>query len=289
MSKIDFRNPLSQEKVLNAGLVGLITVQGDDATPAMVARTSFADNFEEVADQKNWDLDDFLLRKHHDTPYEFPDAIWYMVMPIFVARQMVRHRTASINEESLRYIEPRKEFWIPSIEECKAKAANVKQGSSSDLIDDPQAFIDLVTSNGTNSHADYQFGSNGLGAANELARAMLPLGQYTAWAWKASIRNTFHLLNLRAQNADKTNHAQYQIQVYADSMIRQLRPHFPVLIEAFENHILNAVTFSGDEMELVRLVWKYATPELTETWLTQTGLRKTRIDELRTKLEGRPA
>lgn len=288
---MDFKNPLAETAVLNAGLVALMAYQGNDATPAEIARTSFRNNFKPTTVQSDMNLDDYLLRWQHATPYEFPDATFYMVMPIFVARQMVRHRTASINEESLRYVEPRAEFWIPSVEECKAAAQNKKQGSDVNLIDDPQGFIDLVRLNGEEAHHSYQVATKNLGVANELARAMLPVGQYTAWYWKASLRNIFGLLDLRAQNIYEDNHAQYQIQVYANAMLEQLRVPFPMLVQFFENHVLNSITFSYDEVCAMRHVLaslnynnQHDTVAMYRGAAMANGLRETRIEEFLHKM-----
>jgi len=235
-------NPLAERKLLNAGLCALMSVDGTDLTPAIAARTSFRTFVDQYSPNSNENLVDYLIRKHHDTPVEFPDATFYMVLPIFVARQMVRHRTASINEESLRYVEAREEFYIPSREECKAQSTNNKQGSG-DLLDDEtsNSVMALIGVQGRDAHYVYNNLLN-LGLSKELSRTVLPLGQYTAWYWKANLRNIFHLLHLRLDE-----HAQYQIRVYAEAMLEMLREYFPVTIEAWENHVRNAVTFSADE------------------------------------------
>ena len=248
---MDFKNPLAETRVLNAGMVALMAVQGNDATPSDIARTSFRNNFKESTPKKDADLSDYLLRWQHATPYEFPDATFYMVMPIFVARQMVRHRTAVINEESLRYVEPRPDFWIPETHECKAQSASKKQGSSDELVPDPVHVQNMIRRQGEEAHHYYSCLQD-LGLANELCRSVLPVGQYTAWYWKASLRNVMGLLDLRAQNIYEDNHAQYQIQVYANAMLEQLRQYFPLLIGFFENHVLNSITFSYDEVCLMR-------------------------------------
>ena len=284
---MDFKNPLAETFVLNAGLVALMAVQGDDSTPAEIARTSFRNNFKETTIQADAGLSDYLMRHAHATPYEFPDATFYMVMPIFVARQMVRHRTASINEESLRYVEPRPEFWIPSIEECRAQAKSKKQGSSSDLVQDPEVTREMIRLQGEEAHLWYNCLQR-QGLANELCRTVLPVGQYTAWYWKASLRNIFGLLDLRAQNTDETNHAQYQIQVYGNAMIEQLRAYFPVLVAFFENYMLNAVTFAEDELIVLRAIMATLTQdqhvELARL-VNATGWKESRHTEFAQKLK----
>ena len=278
---MEYKNPLVETSVLNAGLVALMAFQGNDATPAEIARTSFRNNFKETTVQANNDLSDYLLRHNHATPYEFPDATFYMVMPIFVARQLVRHRTAVINEESLRYVEPRPDFWIPSVEECKAQSKSKKQGSSDSLVEDPEVTREMIRLQGEEAHNWYaRLQRQGL--ANELCRTVLPVGQYTAWYWKASLRNIFGMLALRAQNDDETNHAQYQIQVYANAMIEQLRQHFPILVGFFENYMLNALTFASDEVAVLRdIVAMLSEPQLDvlAQLLDKTGWKDSRRAE----------
>lgn len=239
-------NPIAERKLLNAGLCALMSVDGNDLTPAQAARTSYRDFVDAHTTEQNENLVDYLIRKRHDTPVEFAGATFYMVMPIFVARQMVRHRTASINEESLRYVAPRAEFYIPATEECKGQSKVNKQGSSNDLIDMPGEAQSIIQNHGEWSHRTYHSLVE-LGLSKELSRTVLPLGQYTAWYWKANLRNIFHLLQLRVDA-----HAQYQIRVYADTMLEMLQPMFPNTVAAWENHVLNALTLSGDEVALLR-------------------------------------
>jgi thymidylate synthase (FAD) len=282
-------NPLAEVKLLNAGLCALMSVDGNDLTPAQAARTSYRDFVDAHTQGENENLVDYLIRKRHDTPVEFAGATFYMVMPIFVARQLVRHRTASINEESLRYVNAREEFYIPSREECKAQSTVNKQGSGDLLDDDTSKYvINYITNAGEESHQYYDLLLT-MGLSKELARTVLPLGQYTAWYWKANLRNIFHMLHLRDDA-----HAQYQIQVYARAMSDMLKPYFPNTFAAWENHVHGAVTFSADEWEILKkvLLWKEDGHDTSamdlvkiEANLGEHGMRPTRIKEFIAKCQ----
>lgn len=236
---------LEERKVLNAGMVSLVEIHGSDEMIARTARTSYRNNLKDTAEKNDANTIDYLVRHRHTTPIEFAGATFYMVMPIFVARQLIRHRTMSINEESLRYIEAREEFWIPSPEECKRQSTDNKQGSSSEFVDFPEMSLAIISDSGNHAHQQYKkLLKEGL--SNELARSVLPLGQYTAWYLQTDLWNLMHLLYLRTGK-----HVQYQTKVYAEAMIEMLMPHFPLAMAAFENHILNAVTFSGDEWNII--------------------------------------
>ena len=255
-----------------------MSVDGSDLSPAQAARTSYRDFVDEHTSEENENLVDYLIRHNHSSPIEFAGATFYMVMPIFVARQLVRHRTAVINEESLRYVEPRKDFYIPAPEECKLQSTSSKQGASQTLVDDPDAVINNVAVAGALSQAYYEYLAK-TGLAKELCRTVLPLGQYTAWYWKANLRNIFHMLQLRLDS-----HAQAQIQVYAQAMLEQLEPYFPKTIEAWKLHVLNAVTFSADEWAAIASTLTSEEYEYILEIAEKRGMRKTRLKEFEAKL-----
>lgn len=244
--------PLEETKVLNAGLVSLMSINGTDLTPAEAARTSYRTFVEDFTEKSNDNLIDYLVRKDHAGPLGFAGATFYMVLPIFVARQLIRHTVGvNINEESLRYIEPRKEFWIPSIEECNSPSSDNKQGSSDLLIEDPETARQLIIEAGLSSHGAYGQLIE-LGLSRELARTVLPVGQYTAWYWQGNLRTIFHLLKLRMADPSGNNYPQEQAQIYANAMLAQLESRFPNCFAAWRNHIYEAVTFSGDEIRILR-------------------------------------
>lgn len=214
-------------KVLDYGYVALTDVMGDDRTPARTARTSFR-NKKERTPEEDSRLTDYLIRNHHNTPVEFCQARFYMKMPIFVARQLVRHRTASINEVSYRYVTAAREFYVPAFDRMQKKAENNKQGSSVELVDDPVNCQLLIAAAGNAGFDAYeQLLAKGL--APELARTVLPCGTYTEWYWQNDLSNILKTLKLRLDP-----HAQYEIRVYAQAMLDLLRPVFPTIINSWE-------------------------------------------------------
>lgn len=214
-------------KVLDHGYVTLTAVMGEDFTPARTARTSFGKP-DTKTDDENRKLNAYLLKHGHMTPFEFCQVRYYMRMPIFVARQMVRHRTASLNEISLRYIDAVDEFYIPTLDRMQRQSENNKQGSSSTVVDEPWRCEELMRDAYSHAFASYEaLLENGL--AKELARSVLPLATYTEWYWQCDLRNTLHLLDLRLDS-----HAQWEIRQYAHAMLALIRPVFPSIIAAWE-------------------------------------------------------
>lgn len=220
-------------KLLNHGYVALTDVMGDDRTPARTARTSFK-NKKERTPEEDARLTDYLVRHHHNTPLEFCQARFYMKMPIFVARQLVRHRTASINEVSYRYVQASREFYVPELDRMQKKAENNKQGSSSEIVESPDRCKLLFERAGNEAFDVYeQLLAEGL--APELARSVLPCGTYTEWYWQNDLSNILKTLTLRLDG-----HAQYEIRVYAQAMLDLLEPVFPTIISSWKKHSLDA-------------------------------------------------
>jgi len=200
---------------------------GTDAKPAITARNSFR-NKAVKTDEENRKLTNYLLRNAHNTPIEFNELHFYMKMPIFVARQLVRHRTASINEVSLRYVEAANEFYIPEFDRCQRQSVSNKQGSSEELVDDPTYVRSIIQNSGNRDYANYQKLLE-IGLAKELARTVLPLGTFTEWHWKCDLHNTFHMLGLRLDS-----HAQYEIRVYAEAVYTLVKEEWPMIVEEWE-------------------------------------------------------
>lgn len=212
---------------LDHGFVALVDWMGDDRTPAQTARTSFR-NRKETSVEQDAKLTDYLVRNRHTTPLEFINLRFYMKMPIFVARQLVRHRMASINEISYRYVQAAREFYVPALDRMQRKAESNKQGSSSEIVEQPDRCRDIIKVAG-----DYAFNQYeellARGLAPELARTVLPCGTYTEWYWAADLHNTLHMLGLRLDP-----HAQYEIRVYAEAMLNLIKPIFPTIISSWE-------------------------------------------------------
>jgi thymidylate synthase (FAD) len=219
---------MSEITCLDHGFVALDAVMGNDRTPAQTARTSFRNRIERT-EEEDAQLTNYLVRNKHTTPIEFCQVRLYMKMPIFVARQLVRHRTASINEVSLRYVKAAREFYVPALDRMQRKAETNKQGSSSEVVDDPgQCAFEMRRAGEICFDVYDRLLQHGL--APELARSVLPLGTYTEWFWQNDLHNTLHMLKLRLDL-----HAQYEIRVYAQAVLDLLRPVFPTIIKAWES------------------------------------------------------
>lgn len=217
-----------ETKVLDHGIISLTDVMGWDSKPAERARTSYGNSAAEKTPEENEKLIAYLLKNKHTTPFEFCQLEFYAVMPIFVARQWVRHRTASINEESLRYIEARDQFYLPNYDRMQKKSKTSKQGSSTELIDDPK-HAKIIMDDACHHSFNVYSSLLSMGLSNELARGVLPLNTYTAWYWRTDLHNLLHFLDLRLHS-----HAQYEIRVYAEAMLEQVKPYFPSTFKAWE-------------------------------------------------------
>lgn len=220
---------LGEIKCLDLGYVALDDVMGTGRTPAQKARTSFKNKTERTP-AEDARLTDYLVRNKHTTPLEFCQVRFYMKMPIIVARQLVRHRSASINEISLRYVTASREFYVPELDRMNGKPTNNKQGSSSELVKHPEICQDLIRRICECSFDAYDLLLNE-GLAPEVARIVLPLGTYTEWYFQQDLHNFLHLLALRLDD-----HAQKETQVYARAMLDLVRPFLPEPIAAWEKY-----------------------------------------------------
>lgn len=223
----DPESPREEIACLDHGFVALVDYMGDDRTPARTARTSFRNRKERTVDE-DAKLTDYLVRNKHTTPIEFCQVRLYMKMPIFVARQLVRHRTASINEVSYRYVTAAREFYVPALDRMQRKSESNKQGSSKEVVDHPELCAGLMRNVCDRAFDAYE-ALLVHGLAPELARAVLPVSTYTEWYWQNDLHNTLHMLRLRLDP-----HAQYEIRVYAEAVLELLRPVFPTIIASWE-------------------------------------------------------
>lgn len=225
-------------KIGEYGIVGMIDTmprlvkQGQTLDHAVLqaARTSYGQHSTEKSDAENRGLIRYLFRKNHVTPFEMVNVKWFHRLPIFVARQLIRHRTASVNEFSMRYKEPKDEFFVPSIEGVRKQSKNNKQGSEGPVDpDDASHFIHDCNSIATDAFQRYECAVKG-GIGKEMARVMLPLSIFTEWFWELDLNNIMRFLALRM---DK--HAQKEIRDYADAMYELLSPLAPWSFEAFND------------------------------------------------------
>lgn len=237
---------LDQEiKVLDKGFVRLVDYMGGDDRIVQSARVSYG------AGTKSFRADraliHYLLRNEHTSPFEQVVLTFHTKMPIFVARQWVRHRTARLNEISGRYSVMKDDFYVPSPDQMRFQSADNKQARSEESLDEGLAagLIAEMVEDQKLVYRHYE-GMIEKGLAREIARTNLPLNLYTEWYWQIDLHNLFHFLKLRMDS-----HAQYEIRVYAEAMARCAKAVAPAAYEAFEEHILGGVRLSRAECEAV--------------------------------------
>ena len=240
--------------VLDHGFVRVIDYMGDDAAIVQAARVSYGRGTRRV--QQDAGLIRYLMRHRHSTPFEMCEIKFHVKLPIFIARQWIRHRTASVNEYSARYSILDKEFYLPSAQHLAAQSVSNRQGRGDPLDGEEAAeVLDLLRADAEQTYTHYARMLNEgatadparRGLARELARMNLTLNTYTQWYWKTNLHNLFHFLSLRADP-----HAQYEIRVYAEVMLRMTEAWVPVAAAAFHDYRLGAVTLSAQMLGVLR-------------------------------------
>lgn len=232
-------------EVLDHGFVYLVDYMGNDQAIEQAARVSYGSGTRSLNETVG--LVRYLMRHQHTTPFEMVEFKFHAKMPIFVARQWVRHRTASINELSGRYSILDQEFYIPSPEVIATQSSDNKQGRGQTLnAETAEKIRSLLIADATHNYQSYESMLENDGLAKELARMDLTLNYYTQWYWKANLHNTLRFLGLRMDM-----HAQYEIRVYADAMAKIVKDAVPIAYKAFEDYQLNAVRLTGLEINLL--------------------------------------
>lgn len=235
---------IEKVKVHEYGHVALIDVMGSDHDIADAARISYGAGTRSVSDDRN--LIRYLVRHKHTSPLEMVELKFGLKMPIFVARQHIRHRTASVNEYSGRYSEMSDEFYLPKLENIKYQSTSNKQGREGAVDEHTAKSISWVMDSCyEKSYQEYSHMILG-GVSRELARLVLPVANYTEMYWKIDLHNFFHYIKLRM---DK--HAQQEIQDFACAMYNLVKARLPIACEAFEDYILNSVTLSNAEQRAI--------------------------------------
>ena len=232
--------------VLDKGFVRLVDYLGSDARIVQAARVSYGEGTKSFRQDKG--LISYLMRNDHTSPFEQVNFTFHIKMPIFVARQWIRHRTARVNEISGRYSVMADEAYIPDPEHINLQSENNKQGRSEEPVDanTVQQVIDLFADDQKRAFDTYHRLLD-LGIAREIARIDLPLSLYTQWYWQMDLHNLFHFLKLRLDS-----HAQYEIRAYAEVMLTMVRAVCPIACEAFEDLVLGAKRFSATEMDAIK-------------------------------------
>jgi thymidylate synthase (FAD) len=249
-------------KVLDHGFVRVIDYMGDDSAVVQAARVSYGRGTKKSLQDKG--LINYLMRHRHTTPFEMCDIKFHIKLPIFIARQWIRHRTASVNEYSARYSILSNEFYLPDRENLTPQSSTNKQGRSNEALPENIALRVLATikEDSLRCYKNYVAMMNqdeqgniidedNVGITRELARINLTLNHYTEWYWKINLHNLLHFLALRADS-----HAQYEIRVYAEVMLDIVKAWVPFVYEAFIEHRKNGANISKTGLEIVRKMVK---------------------------------
>lgn len=265
---------IEKKQVHEHGFVKLLDVMGNDEEVENAARISYGEGTRKTSQTRN--LIRYLMRHRHTSPFEMCEVKFHLKLPIFVMRQLVRHRTANLNEYSGRYSIMSDEFYFPKGVDIKPQSSTNNQGREEGelRVHSGEAEFEMYrifdgSNNAYKNLVDWN-------VSRELARIVLPVSNYTEVIWKIDLHNFFHFIKLRS---DK--HAQQEIQDYANVMYELAKPKFPLCCEAFEDYVRDAVTFSKHEMELIREVIWDGRGGLQES--EQLGKRETKefLDKLR--------
>jgi len=229
--------------VLNRGFVRLVDYLGGDERVVQAARVSYGEGTRSYREDAA--LIDYLLRHRHTSPFEQVILTFHVKLPIFVARQWIRHRTARVNEISGRYSVMKDEFYVPAPEDVALQSEDNRQGRAGEALGEAQAAAvrSSLAAGQERAYGDYAALIQG-GIARELARINLPLSLYTEWYWQIDLHNLFHFLELRLDP-----HAQREIRLYGAALLEIARKVAPRCCESFERHLLGGVSFSGEEFE----------------------------------------
>ena len=232
--------------VLDKGFVRLVDYFGGDQRIVQSARVSYGEGTKSVS--QDGALIDYLLRHQHTSPFEQVVMTFHVKMPIFVARQWVRHRTGRMNEVSGRYSIMKDEFYVPAEDKVAPQSTDNKQGRATEAFDKETA-DKIIAQLEEGQKAAYESYNELIdsGLAREIARINLPLSLYTEFYWEMDLHNLFHFLKLRLDS-----HAQYEIRVYAEVILEMCRKVAPMATESFINHMNEGVNFSGEEMQALR-------------------------------------
>ena len=263
---------------LNAGFVRLVDYMGSDEAIVQAARVSYGRGTKAVNEDRG--LIRYLMRHSHTTPFEMVEFKFHIKLPIFVARQWIRHRTANVNEYSGRYSVMKDEFYIPDPDVIHFQSLQNKQGRRSGDVPSElrERVLQILVSSQRQLYGEYEKMLEE-DIARELARINLPLSLYTEWYWKIDLHNLFHFLRLRLDS-----HAQFEIRVYADAMADIVRQIVPCAWEAFEDYQLGSVQFS--RLEKAVLADQLDLSVISQEMLVERGFGKREAEEFLEKLGG---
>ncbi|MDA7564653.1 FAD-dependent thymidylate synthase [Pelagibacteraceae bacterium] len=271
--------------ILDHGFIRVIDYMGDDSSIVQAARVSYGKGTKKVSTDEG--LIRYLLRHWHSTPFEMCEIKYHVKLPIFIARQWIRHRTANVNEYSARYSILDKEFYIPTEDKLAAQSKSNRQGRGDILTgDQAQEVLNILKDDSTRTYQNYEkmlnerydgsvIDENKDGLARELARMNLTLNSYTQWYWKTDLLNLMNFLFLRADI-----HAQYEIRVYAEAMIETLKKWVPITHSAFLDYRVGAAHVSSKGLRVIKSLLNG-----NEANFEKSGLSKREWNELMEVLE----
>lgn len=264
-------------KILDHGFIRVIDYMGGDSSIVQAARVSYGKGTKKSNQDRG--LIRYLMKHRHTTPFEMCELKLHIKLPIFIARQWIRHRTANVNEYSARYSLLEKEFYVPN--EVAEQSTQNNQGRSS-IIGGQQAIdnINLIRDFSTEAYSKYQElmniddvgeikDPNRKGVARELSRMVLPTNYYTQWYWKIDLHNLLHFISLRADS-----HAQYEIRAYAEKIAEIVKLWVPYSYEAFEDYVLNSTCLSYQESEILKKILKKEKVDILTSGLSDKEWRE---------------
>jgi len=275
---------ISEQQVHKHGFVKLLEVMGNDEEVENAARISYGTGTRKTSQTNN--LIRYLMRHQHTSPFEMCEVKFHLKLPIFVMRQIVRHRTANINEYSGRYSLMSDEFYLPAEKDVNVQSKENNQGRGEVLDEDNKMLVlgrmVAITDQAKECYRQIVnptsldgFFEGFSGIARELARTVLPVSNYTECIWKIDLNNFFKYCNLRMDS-----HTQQETREYAEAMYELVKPMFPICCEAFEDYVFNSVTFSQKEMKIIK-------DNLNGSWvMSKYGLSKRESKEFLEKLKG---
>ena len=270
-------------KVLDHGFIRVIDYMGDDSAIVQAARVSYGKGTKRLSQDKS--LINYLLSHRHSTPFEMNEIKFHIKLPIFVARQWIRHRTANVNEYSARYSILDKEFYVPEKKDIKPQSKSNNQGRSGDIsMNEKMEYLKIIQDNSEVGFKNYNkllnsdeagemIDENKQGVARELARMTLPLNSYTQWYWKIDLHNLMNFLSLRFDY-----HAQYEIRKYAEVMIKILKNWVPLTYDSFLDNRINSTTLSSKGIEFIKSLIK-------NEYYDQKKLSKRELDYIKEKFK----
>jgi len=262
--------PQEMIQVHEHGFVKLLDVMGDDEEVENSARISYGEGTRKVSKTRN--LIRYLMRHKHTSPFEMCEVKFHIKLPIFVMRQLVRHRTANLNEYSGRYSVMSDEFYLPQGDYLQKQSSTNNQGRDEVLPKKGMLQFEFNRIYDGASTAYQVLLEEDL--SRELARVLLPVANYTECIWKIDLHNFFHFVRLRSDS-----HAQREIKDFSDAMYELVKPKFPLCCEAFEDYVRDAVTFSKKEMEVIR--------DMRQLWtIGKYGLSEREQTEFLEKIKG---